>query len=792
MKSKKVAWLAGILLAAIAIVGLPSQNRADTPPGVARVSLMQGDVTTMRGDSGQWVATTVNTPLETGDQIATGAGSRAEVQLDYADVIRLDQNTVVKIADLTRSRIQLQVAQGQVDYVVLSGAQAKSEVDTPNVAIQPIRPGTYRLDVNSQGESELIVRRGEAQASTPQGSATVRNGQIITVRGINNPEYHIADAPARDGWDSWNSQRNRAVEDAQSWHYTNHYYTVAQDLGGYGHWVLVPGYGWCWTPYASAGWVPYRYGRWVWEPYYGWTWVSYEPWGWAPYHYGRWMFWDDDWVWWPGYVTPAYYPVWAPAYVTFFGFGYGRWNFGFGFGYGFNSIGWCPLGPGDDFHPWWGGRSFNVVNITNITNITNVNQFNNIRTQRIIGGNGRSFYTSNVQGVLANPRMRGGVTVVPTNQFGRGYVPHHLQPVNFNRLGRANIVRGTLPVVPTRASLSPINRPAVVPAVARTMGNTRFFTRHPVPAISRSFNAQAAGIQHMIETRGPIARTNFGNTVASARANVRPGGPQRNTIARGGFANARVNSTAGVARRGSGFSGPTQRSGWHNFGAPQARIPTNRAQGFVQARPGPSQSFTRPSAPARGWQRFGGQPQAARRIGQGSPLAPSRFASRPAPSANFNRQGANRSWQQFTPQPRTAPRGNSGARFTQPRATGAWNAFTPHAAPTFSGRSYGRAPSSRGRYFGGRPSYSAPRPRGYSRPALRLNHSLVAPRNFGGGRRFNGGGRSFGGGRGGAVFHGGGRSFGGNRGGGFHGGGRSFGGNRGGGFHGGGRGHGRR
>ena len=765
MQKRALIWLAGLALAAVAILSFPSNNRADTPPGVARVSLIEGDVTTLRGDSGQWVATTVNAPLEPGDQIATGAGSRAEVQLDYADVVRLDQNTVVKIADLTRSRIQLQVARGQVDYVVLQGAQASSEVDTPNVAIQPARQGTYRIDVNSQNETEATVRRGEAQASTPQGSTTVREGQVITVQGTNNPEYHIADAAAPDGWDHWNQQRNRTMEDAQSYGHTNRYYTGAQDLGGYGHWVDVPGYGWCWTPYANAGWAPYRDGRWVWEPYYGWTWVSYEPWGWAPYHYGRWMFWDDDWVWWPGYVTPYYYPVWAPAYVSFFGFGYGRWNFGFGFGYGFNSIGWCPLGPDDDFYPWWGGgRSFNVVNITNITNITNVNQFNNIRARRI-GAHGRAFYASNLQGVLADPRMRNGVTVVSANQFGRGYVPHHLQPVNFNRLGHADVVHGTLPVVPTRASLSPVNRRPVVPAVARSVGNTRFFTRHAVPATARSFNTQVAGIRHMVQTRHALTPTNFRNATASARMNVRGRGATTNALRSGSLAGAggRMNSSAAFTGRRTAPSGQAARPGWRPFGATRAQTPAGRSQSFAQARPSPARTFGRQPAPARGWQRFGSQVRPAPRPAGRNQFAPSRFTSRPA-QPGTHRPSGNAGWRRFTPQSHAAPQIHGRAANSAPRASrGGWNVFTPHAAPApqSGGRAFSGRPASRGGYYGGQPSYRAPR--SYNRPPLRLNRPLVAPRNYGGGRAPYGGGRSFGGNRGGPVFHGGGGGRGSNR-----------------------------
>src|SRR5262249_61545416 len=58
-------------------------------PGVAHLSLVHGDVSMQRGDSGDWVATTLNTPIVSGDVVATGAGSRAEVQLDYATILRL-------------------------------------------------------------------------------------------------------------------------------------------------------------------------------------------------------------------------------------------------------------------------------------------------------------------------------------------------------------------------------------------------------------------------------------------------------------------------------------------------------------------------------------------------------------------------------------------------------------------------------------------------------------------------------------------------------------------------------
>src|ERR1700756_5263322 len=74
-----------------------------SPPDVARVSLIHGDASMQRGDTGDWATTSINAPLVRGDQVATGDKSRTEIQLDYADIIRLAAHSQVKIADLTRT-----------------------------------------------------------------------------------------------------------------------------------------------------------------------------------------------------------------------------------------------------------------------------------------------------------------------------------------------------------------------------------------------------------------------------------------------------------------------------------------------------------------------------------------------------------------------------------------------------------------------------------------------------------------------------------------------------------------
>jgi uncharacterized membrane protein YgcG len=435
-----------------------SQTSTDAQPGAARISYVNGDVSTQRGDNAEWVAVTVNTPVVPGDRVATGQNASAELQLDFADILRMSASATAKVATLTRTNIQIQVGQGLVTYSVAKGSEATTEIDTPNVAIHPVGEGEYRILVNSDAETQVIVRKGSAEFSTPQGSTRVDSGQMITIAGTDNPQYQTASAPARDDWDRWNDQRDHKITSAESWKNTDRYYTGTEDLDSSGVWTEVPDYGRVWVPRQDPGWAPYRDGRWVYEPYYGWTWVSYEPWGWAPYHYGRWFVYGGNWAWWPGPVAvyPAYYPVWAPAYVSFFGFGGGGWGVGFGFGWGWGHVGWLPIGPCDWYHPWygrWGGR-VNVVSITNIHNTT-INNYHNGFGPLTNGG--RHPY-SNINEALTNSRVRGGLSSMPSNQFGRGAVPTHQEAFSGASFRQASMVTGKMSIAPTRESYSPTNR----------------------------------------------------------------------------------------------------------------------------------------------------------------------------------------------------------------------------------------------------------------------------------------------------------------------------------------------
>src|ERR1022692_1960014 len=406
--------------------------------GVARVSLIHGDVSTQRGDSKDWSAAVLNAPVVAGDRISTGDKGRTEIQLDYANMLRLAEHSQANIALLTHSQIQIQLGHGMANYTVLRSSDADAEIDTPNVAIRTgKRESTFRILVTADDHTEVLVRKGEIEVTTPQGGTRVGQNQFITIQGAGaDAQYKIGEAPARDDFDQWNSDRDNMIRNSVARKHTNDYYVGTEDLDANGTWSEVPDYGQVWRPNEPAGWAPYRDGRWVYEPYWGWTWVSSDSWGWAPYHYGRWMYANGGWGWWPGpaYGYPFYRPIWAPAYVSFFGFGGG---FGFGYG-GWGGIGWLPLGPCDRFHPWYGrfGGRFGAVGF---------NAYNRGGFAPLHGGT----RFSNVNLAMHDANFR-GATSVSGNQFGTGHM--NARAMSHAELQNAHFTTGRLPVTPSRES----------------------------------------------------------------------------------------------------------------------------------------------------------------------------------------------------------------------------------------------------------------------------------------------------------------------------------------------------
>ena len=709
--------------------------------GVARISLMNGDVSVRRGDSGEMVAAALNAPLVVEDQLLTGPDSRAEVQFDWANMVRLASQSEVRFAELENQRYQLRVARGVVTFRVLRDSNAQVEISTPSVSVRPVQQGTYRIAVREDGTAEITVRSGEAEIFTPRGSERLTSGRTMLARGTaSDPEFQVAQAVPQDDWDRWNENRDRQLEGSRSYNYVSRDIYGAEDLDRYGSWQNDPSYGDVWYPRVADDWAPYRDGRWSWLDWYGWNWVSSDPWGWAPYHYGRWFHTPNrGWGWWPGARYGRHY--WSPGLVAFVG--WDSWG-GIRAGLGFGGIGWIPLAPHERYYPWYGNRQY--------AGYRNGGRY----------GNGINMVNDfNFNSGYRNARIRNAITGVDGQGFVNGRRGSAIQ-MNDRQLGRASLVRGALPVTPGRESLRLSDRAVRMNSLPQSRNDTRFVSRQQPARVDRvPFEDQRRGMEQMTRRTFSDQRSPAVNNSGSAGRDQGMGSVQRGAAPANSPGWRRAGDGAPVGNRNATGAG-----GWRRFSGPggssgqsAVRTPQDRSGGGSLRTPQSSQPNLQGGGVSRnsrdGWSRFGtGSGTTSRDLGSGS-SSPRSVAPRSA-SPQYERPG--------TSSPQTYRGGGQGqvrinppiVRERAPSSGGGGSSYS-RPAPSYGGGGYSRsAPSS-----GGGGSYSRPAPSsgggGYSRSAPSSggggSYSRSAPSGGGSSTRSTpssgGGGRSSGGSGGG-------------------------------------------
>lgn len=696
-----------------------AQDEDDPGRGVARISVVNGEVSVRRGDSGDWVAAAVNAPLVVEDAISTGPNSRAEVQFDYANLLRMGPGAEVRITELEHRRYQVQVARGPVEFSVLRESDADVDLSTPEISVRPSKRGRYRVNV-MEGQTEVNVRSGEVEVYTPRGVERVSSGRAILVRGgAEGPQFQAINAMPRDAFDKWSESRDRSLERAASHRYVSPDIYGVEDLDDHGQWVHDQPYGWVWAPRAGPDWAPYRHGRWVWQDWYGWTWVSYDPWGWAPYHWGRWYHGARGWCWYPGGMHGRHY--WRPALVAFFGFGAGPVHVGFGFG----RVGWVPLAPHEPYYPWYGRSVY--------------------RGYRGAGYIDRSVHVTNVNivNVYRNARVRHAVSGIDAGGFGRG--GRNIVRVNDGDIRQAGLVRGQLPLAPDSRSLRFADRE--VRHVPRdTAGEQRFFSRReparvervPFAEQQRAFGREERGAGNAVAAEGGRGSRRSGDGTAPAGEGARTG--TRNDAGERGASWRRFGETRGSgaaetprATR-SGDSG--DRSGWRRVGERPAGQVSREGAAASEA---PARR-SEPAERSRTWRRFGdpGQsegptPRPSERQDTGGAVQRSQPAERTRTWQRFGEPGGARTSEPVRRQPAAEPRSAEPFRGAEPersRTRSMPRSVEQNRSPRNSSGDWGRSDGGRSAGRG----YEMPRS---SRPDVSVRS---APMSRDGGASSSGGG----------------------------------------------------
>ena len=454
LRSRAIALVTGIvLLAASAFAS------ADPPSQVIRLGFTTGAVSFSPAGEDDWVRATLNRPLTIGDRIWVDSGARAELQVG-GSMMRLNGPSGITVLNLEDNLAQLQLTQGAMNVRVrhLDPDQV-IEIDTPNVAFTLRQPGSYRLFVDTDGNStDVIVRNGRAEVYGEGASYVLDSRQSYRFYDTRLQDYEQYAAPRFDEFDRWASDRDRRFDASVSARYVSPDVIGYQDLDTYGSWNVDATYGNVWYPTrVAADWAPYRDGHWVWVDPWGWTWVDDAPWGFAVSHYGRWAHVGGRWGWVPGPVrTRAYY---APALVAFVGGS----NFSLSISTGnVGAVGWFPLGPREVYRPWYSAsrRYFEQVNVSNtVVNTTVINNYYN---------------NTNVTNVnYVNRQVPGAVVAVPTTAFVQA------QPVQRAAVQVTQQVAASAPVAPV-AAVAPTERSVRGAAAQSGAPPARVFQREVV------------------------------------------------------------------------------------------------------------------------------------------------------------------------------------------------------------------------------------------------------------------------------------------------------------------------
>ncbi len=330
---KKGIYIIAALLLFLSISFAQEQETKYTNESVAHLSHLTGKIFVQRASDLGYEEGSLNMPISEGDRLGTTDG-RAEIHFGQANFIRLDNETKLDVLNLPKKGddiTRLRIWSGNIFLTVGTLRQEKGiEVHTADSSFYILDRGIYRIDVQENRDTEILVFQGLVEAAGEEGSTLVKGSQRLEVaegRFISKPAPFIA--VADDSFDRWNESRTRvASKEMGEQHLPEGLTDYEAELDEYGEWTYLAPYGYVWMPGGvGEDWRPYWNGRWVWIPLSGWTWHPFDPWGWATFHYGRWH-WGVGLGW---YWIPM--DIWGPGWVSWWG--------------GYDYYGWAPMS-------WWG------------------------------------------------------------------------------------------------------------------------------------------------------------------------------------------------------------------------------------------------------------------------------------------------------------------------------------------------------------------------------------------------------------------------------------------------------
>ena len=169
------------LLALLFFLTLSGPARADCAEAVGQFVDIHGKVETQAEDDGDWSNATLETSLCEGSSIRVGEQSRAAIALINDAVLRIDENTTMRLVDIVEGEVEeerslLDIIKGAIHS--FSRKPRKLSINSPylNGSIE----GTEFVFRVTDEQSEITVFEGTVVAANAQGSVALSGGEAAS------------------------------------------------------------------------------------------------------------------------------------------------------------------------------------------------------------------------------------------------------------------------------------------------------------------------------------------------------------------------------------------------------------------------------------------------------------------------------------------------------------------------------------------------------------------------------------------------------------------------------------
>lgn len=246
MKRSHLIFLIALALPLSLFAQRRGPDRDDAPAGpalgVARVSLADGDVHIVR-PSGDEFQAQASMPLVADDVILTGVRSRAEVQFDTGNFLRLAPESRVRMVSLGNKSFRMEVVSGVASYSQLKGGEADVAVETDLASVRIVKRAVFTVERRDVGQTDVTVREGVVEVVTDQGTERLKKGHLTARGKPDDVQIRTAKAEPKDDFDKWNNHRNKILRRDTSYRSWGPYWP---SYAGFG-------YGWGWPYYGYWG-----------------------------------------------------------------------------------------------------------------------------------------------------------------------------------------------------------------------------------------------------------------------------------------------------------------------------------------------------------------------------------------------------------------------------------------------------------------------------------------------------------------------------------------------------------